>query len=421
MIGEADQREIFQRLKSAQKRSQEAFEKTERGWDLHAGTQIANWWPFIAAGYSGIEQSFKFLIAVDKGITIKKLLDKKESPNYRTHNLRFLFEALDEETRRVLHEYYGRFRSLHNYIEIETLQDFLTTISGTSGKGYEEWRYSLIEPGQIPPNSVDCMLAIWNACVQLITKRQYSNQEIWMPERELLREFDRALNEAWRDRSFWHQIGHNRPTSVQVDMQKWREEDGHPINAYAQLIWSDYRGITPENAVNPDWLAKLLSVWLEKIKNLHEGSNQTSLSYFIERAKGNTRTGLGIRWDAEEKRFEDIPWNLDEIVSESVPNMAQRIEDGKDHMRNDLLQTIYGDGFEVRENGFRNQQIGDEAWMCTLMAEKEQTSGEKIIVEVWEQGWDKDLYVNVKNAHSEVITETQEWIQCRSVAPDEED
>ncbi|MCY4611004.1 MAG: hypothetical protein OXC38_04820 [Gammaproteobacteria bacterium] len=414
-----EQREIFQRLKSAQKRSQEAFEKTERGWDLHSGTQIASWWAFVAAGYSGIEQSFKFMIAMERGVTIECLLSDEES-NLRTHNLSRLFGQMDKRTKRVLSEYYKRFQSLHNYIRIKTLQKFLKEVSGTGGKGYEQWRYALIEPGPIPPNSVDCMLAIWDACVQWMTHQQHPKQRIWMPELKLLKEFEDILERIYREPRLWRKSSDGRPADSTGDLQKWYEEHGHPLNAFAQLIWNDYRGIPPEETADPDWLANLLRVWLERIKSLRESSNQTSLAYFIERAKGNTMSGLGIRWNADKTRFEDIPWNLEEIMQEEVPDSAIRMDGEKAEMRNGLLQRMYKDGFDVKENGFRSPQAKDETWVCSLMAEKEQASGEKVSIKVWEQKWSPDLYVEINGADSGESTDTQRWIQCWAAIPDQE-
>lgn len=410
-MDQSEQYEIFQRLKSAQKRSQEAFEKTENSWDLHAGTQIANWWTFIAAGYSGIEQSFKFIIAMERETTIEDLLSD-EQPNFRTHNLSRLYGQIDKGTKRTLSEYYKRFQSLHNYIRIKTLQNFLRKISGTGGRGYEQWRYALIEPGPIPPNSVDCMLAIWDACVQWITHKQHSNQEVRMPERMLLEKFENILKRICREPRLWHQIGGKRAGNGNQDLQEWYEDHGHPLNAFAQLIWNDYRGISPEKSIRLEWLANLLRIWLERIKSLRESSNQASLSHFIERAKGNTRTGLGIRWNVDKNRFEDIPWNLERIMQEDVPATAVKMDGDRTEIRNGLLQRAYNDGFDVRENGFRGLQTKDEIWMCTLVAEKEQASGRKVIVKVWEQGWETDLYVEVEGANSEEITEMQRWIRC---------
>ena len=107
MIDKAEKREILQRLKTAQKRSLEAFEEANIIPDLHPGTNLANIWIFMAAGYSGLEQSLKFLIATEKETTIEKLLKDKA---YRTHDLRILFSNISSGAQQILSEYYSRYQ-----------------------------------------------------------------------------------------------------------------------------------------------------------------------------------------------------------------------------------------------------------------------------------------------------------------------
>ena len=38
-----------------------------------------------------------------------------------------------------------RYQSLHRYVETETLDAFLSQISDEDGRGYERWRYTLID------------------------------------------------------------------------------------------------------------------------------------------------------------------------------------------------------------------------------------------------------------------------------------
>lgn len=109
-------REIYQRLKVAELRTREAHRKVITGDDLHKGSQIAQNWPFITAGYCGIEQSFKFLIARRKGLTsVRKLLEEETSAKgispYRTHDLRFFYKKLDPVERSRLSDDYRLFRS----------------------------------------------------------------------------------------------------------------------------------------------------------------------------------------------------------------------------------------------------------------------------------------------------------------------
>ena len=106
-------------------------------------------------------------------------------------------------------------------------------------------------------------------------------------------------------------------------------------------------------------------------------------------------------------------------MQEEVPDTAIKMDGEKTEMRDGLLQRMYKDGFDVKENGFRGQQTKDETWMCTLAAEKEQASGEKILIKVWEQRWDTDLYVEMKGDDSGESTETQRWVRCWAAIPEQ--
>lgn len=409
-MNQSEQREILQRLESAWKRSQAAFEKTEAGRELDLGTRIANWWMFMAAGYSGIEQSFKFIIATKKEKTIEDLLNGKESP-YRTHDLGFLFKKIDKKARQMLNEYYERFQSLHNHIEIATLQDFLKEVSGARGKGYEKWRYALIELGPIPRSNVDCMLAIWYASVQLIEKRLYPSRAIWMPDRELLRTFEDVMQDAWDEVYVRRQSAEMSVPDDAKELDKWSESYDHPINAYAELLWNYHRGLISRYVAGSDWLVELFSEWSERITRPSQDGTQTGLLCFAGRAKGNTRTGLGICWNVEKNRFESIPWNLDEILAESVPDTAKKIERVTDETRDKILRKMHREGFDVRECRSYGGELEDKKWSCTMVAEKMQASGEKFVLEVWQKVWGADIYVDLKGASSKEADDVQKWMQ----------
>ena len=127
-----DDWEVVQRLATAHERTREAYEDTFKGHDLHPGTEIAGAWPFITAAYSGIEQTFKFLIAAARGQTVEELVTTrrpKGSQGYRHHHLGRLFESLEEPVRAQLAEQYRRLRTLHPYIGPATAAEFLNAVS----------------------------------------------------------------------------------------------------------------------------------------------------------------------------------------------------------------------------------------------------------------------------------------------------
>ena len=66
------------RLYTAHKKTEETLEWEPLTWELHPGINIARKWTVITAAYSGLEQTFKYLIAEEQGYTIPELIDYTE-------------------------------------------------------------------------------------------------------------------------------------------------------------------------------------------------------------------------------------------------------------------------------------------------------------------------------------------------------
>ena len=79
--------EILQRLIVAQKKTNEMFGREPISRDLHPGSDIAQRWTLITAAYSGLEQTLKFLIAVEKSQIINELLNYQSQGNEDGKNL----------------------------------------------------------------------------------------------------------------------------------------------------------------------------------------------------------------------------------------------------------------------------------------------------------------------------------------------
>ena len=181
--------EKAQRLSVAYEKTKKFLESQSVTRDYHPGSDIASEWTIITAAYSGLEQVIKYLIAEEKSFTIQELLHKqgqsgngkKKNHPYRTHNLASLFDYLKDETKTIIREYYSQYQSLHSYITIETVDGFLSQVSRVDGKGYELWRYTLIQnEKQLPQNSAEAMVAIWGICVQIAKSRKFDIQCVKM-------------------------------------------------------------------------------------------------------------------------------------------------------------------------------------------------------------------------------------------------
>ena len=178
--------EAIARLLAALTWSQKALEEVPPDPDLHSGTALANAWALITIAYSGIEQSLKYMLARRSALPVDDWILTPAGKKHKKHHLLKLFDDLDACDQYALNEYYARFQSLHNYIEEPTLRSFLCKVSD-QGKGYERWRYALVNataPNDLPRNSADAMLAIWSASVYLIQHRQNATG-FMMPDAEL--------------------------------------------------------------------------------------------------------------------------------------------------------------------------------------------------------------------------------------------
>ena len=118
----------------------------------------------------------------------------------------------------MIRHFYGRFHSLHAYVAIETVDDFLRAVSGPEGDGYERWRYALIENRDLPRNSPEALVKVWEVCVQITQDRAW--------ETERLRKLDEELTSA-----FWMELD-DMVLNVSVD----RQNAGEPFQDIAREI-----------------------------------------------------------------------------------------------------------------------------------------------------------------------------------------
>ena len=356
-----------QRLRVALSKTRTAYESDPSGRDLDTGTDIANQWMYIASCYSGIEQSLKVIAAAHRGLSVADV--RKEVPRGRGHDLASLFKCLDHEAKCILMRYYARFRSLHSYIPIDTLPGFLQSISRTDGKGYERWRYSLIETGNdLPTNSAEAMLAIWTSSVQLIGKR-LGIEHVILPEHAVMRQLGKLLPRVSTEKDAIGPV--------------WKECYAEPINYAARLLWEAHRGIDMELS----WMQS----WVDAIKE--ESKDSKDLGYFIDRATGSTSTGLGIEWDSQSNCFSAIPWNMEAVVRNETPIGARELYSSAWTARPDVLRRVYQNGYRVRENWECGYCL-DSRWWRTIVAEKIDASGIQGVLTAWLHNY--DLFVTLE-------------------------
>ena len=303
------------------------------------GTEIARHWAIITASFSGLEQTIKYLIAEEKGFTIQGLIgwsipknassvsEHKRKHPFRTHNIAWLFGELEEPTQSVLRDFYGRFQSLHSYIPIPQLDQFLQQVSAKKGTGYERWRYALIEDRKLPQNSPAASVAIWGACVQIALNQIWSNQRVRMPDEILERQLRRTLQEQMLGISINRQNAGEPFQNIRPEIDAWLRASSHPLNAFARVLWHFKRYESHGVADASDWFSEVLQNWCRQVLEATAETGPTLLRIFVERAQGNTPEGCSLSWNSAVNRFESVPWSLEERYQSELPPSAIEIGD----------------------------------------------------------------------------------------------
>ena len=369
------QRETLARLRAAMKWSDRTLSVVPPERDLHQGTSLANAWAIITTAYSGVEQSIKYLISQRSHNTVHEWRcgeDGKRLGN--SHALIKLFNSLDAEAQHFATEYYERFQSLHSYITKSTLRGFLEEIS-RGERGYGLWRYVLVEdsPRGLPRNSPDAMLAIWSALVRIIEHRQGRGRPVVMPDEDL-----------------WDMLKSYDPL-----LRNRMEQADHPLNACAQMIWENYRGIAQSQETE-----KALSEWIGRVRERRD----RNLEHLMQRARGTTDGGSGVLWNRTRNRFEDIPWTLPMIESDEKPSESRSIDtDTKDGLRHAILLALHRSDFSVAERMLDQHRARSSVrrgrkpkWQCTLHAEKSSGSGETVVLRIWESILDHSMHISTR-------------------------
>ena len=391
--------EIVQRLLTAHKKTQELLEMEPVTRELHHGTDIARNWTAITACYSGVEQTLKFLIADEKGLTIEELISIVDPENnsrnngnakkfpYRTHNLGWLFSSLEVSTQDVVRDFYSRFRSLHSYLNVRPVDQFLNTVSGRKGAGYERWRYTLIEDKQLPRNSPEALLAIWGVCVEIAEERVWETQMVRMPDKVLAHELCEHLERLHQNVSIERQNAGEPFQDISSEIRDWLWRGGHPLNAFAGVLWHFAR-YGSHGVENPsEWLSDTLTQWAKNIVESPAISRQTLLRAFVTRAQGNTSSGASIRWNPKKKRFESVRWSLKKRTSDTLPPKANVIAyfNGRRTLLAGLWVAAKECGYKVLENRSFNGPPDQDDWFCTLEVRVEDAGKKKPILSIWEK------------------------------------
>ena len=434
-----ENKEKVDRLYIAHKKTKETLEWEPLTWELHAGINIARKWTVITAAYSGLEQTFKHLIAEEQGYTIQELIDYTEPETqdadacqrntypYRTHNVAFLFSELGQATQSIVREFFARFQSLHSYITIESVDQFLKEVSGPKGAGYERWRYTLIEDKELPRNSPEALVAVWGVCVDVARERIRKNQRVRMPndlvrmpDEMLLQEFYHRLETLRFALSVERQNKGEEFQDIEAEIQTWLWRDGHPLNAFADVLWHfDRYGIHGVTDIS-DWFSDTLTCWTRSALEDRVTIGPATLRAFVERARGHWLDGASIRWDPSSNRFNAVQWPLPTRFQDAPPPDATIIGDPtwRGTRLNTLWRAARKDGYRVLENRAFDGPRNRDVWFRTLAVTVEGGGDVQPVLTVWEKrSSDYNLLYIVEDCPSDEICEyVRSWINsARSI------
>ena len=274
------------RIIKAQRLMHKIYHRVPIQRDFFAEHEAVVAWGSITCSYSGIEQAMKCLLKMQNTYTKEK---------HWNHYIGKLFQDLVSEEQAAIRLSYQVYRSLHNYIPFETVDDFLNSID----KGYNKWRYLLLEGQKSvnwPKTHPGAMLEIWSALSDILTARVFTNHGLHTIKDRI----DFYLREMhWKSG-----LPPNQVTDLETmnEVAAWLQNEHFVgINAYSNLFYCHKNErplyIKENNSILPIKLTipSVLSRFIQEVK---QRKNDSDFSYYLYRAENKNLT-----WNSEQSLF----------------------------------------------------------------------------------------------------------------------
>ena len=309
------------RLDSAYTQTRDLSETRPWAHEIVRDYGLGQDWPIVTAAYSGIEQTLKFLIALDRDITIQELI---AIPGFRTHRLAFLFDHLSCENQRAAQRCYARWQSLHSHVNVTTCEEFLQLLEEDDGGGYQNWRYCLTQDRPPVANSADAMLAIWAALLRRAPDIPFPLGEV---DDEVANRLHEALETACSNEERRRIERGEEALSIYEDWDRWVRSHTHPLDAMAQALshYGSYCDV-PDDVGGQPWRNALRNCLRDLRHQAGQKLKRGSLHTFTRRASGWFPNAASIRWNGDEQRFEDVPWSLESESMDEPPPQSQIVQ-----------------------------------------------------------------------------------------------
>ncbi len=407
-----DQRRAFAtRLQSAYMHTRDLNETRPWVHEIVPDHALGQDWPIIISAYSGIEQTLKFLIALDRGISVEELTG---GGGFRTHRLGFLFQHLEAERKRAAERYYTCWQSLHCYVSVPACEALLELLQEEDGRGYEHWRYCLAQIRPPVANSADAMLAIWAALLRqapalpfpMVDFDDEIRDGLWMA-------LDTACaNEEGRS------IEHGESTySTCADRDRWIHSHTHLLDAMAQaLCHYEKYGDFADEAGSPPWRNALCNCVRELRRQARQESRRGSVHMFTQRASGWLPIAESIRWSYDKGSFQDVPWALESESRNEPPPDAQIVDfcNGTDAQLRRLRYYAKARGHLLKESrAFAWRATGeDRTWHLRLRLYDHHQGTDRPRLSIWQRGdLEGPTAVEHHRAEPPLPAELEAWVQ----------
>ncbi len=407
---EDSKEEILQRLKTAYKVTKELYEANPIPRDLHEGTNIANHWPLLTATYSGLEQTLKFLIAIENSQSIQDYL--KDKSNY-IHDLSSLYGQLRNENKQILNDYYIQFQSLHCYIPMEDIYSFLKNVSGNKGNGYQLWRYSLLEHYNQPPvNSVDAMIAIWGMAVEICAYRIYQEFKPRLLAQKIQFKLNQSFTRTYRKVSISDQNQGKPYPNLEKKINQLYQRFDCPLNLFTKILWNYDRYETHGLENVPEKLSEVINEWARLVLENRKHCTDSTLKVFLDRSTAKTIIGESIRWNSQTGKFDTVPWSLDCRSRESEPKNAIKVRNNPESEIKRLRIIFYKNDFLIKENLFSYRADGPGKNLYYCIMEVSEKGSQEPVFSLWQQKIYSDKIFHFKEEKDIVtpIPEIEKWI-----------
>ena len=403
---------ITLRLQTAYAETLENHTRKPAYIELLGDVALAQQWLTVGATYSGIEQTLKYLIALQKDLTLDELLVKKgivenpqEEPDqrtkYRIHQLGSLFSRLDPRTKEAVEHDYAVWQSLYDYYTFPTCVEFLDRIQGDGNDGHLDWRYCLIQEHLPPPNSADAMLAIWASLIRLCEKRE------GIPHRAGARRSDEevrfglseCLERACMDYELRAAENGDPIPPLREELRRWAPSGSRMVNNMAALLGHREKYLEVPEREGSEAMRRTLAACLSQLAHQARQGMRGALPTFARRALGYFPTGESVQWNPETVRFENVAWPLQSESMDDAPPGAIRVapEDNAGGRLRDIWHHASVAGYEVKETReFAANLDRPVQWHLRMRVYDQHERAEDARISVWQE---RDLHGAIAVEH----------------------